>query len=87
MGFSSLAGSGPKVGPKKWFRGRFCEEKRAETHIGPTFGPPPANDEKPIFDPLLCEIICLTILALRDLRPIKKTPEINRGRKFSPKFF
>ena len=58
---------------QKWvqsgFRGRFCEEKGPETHFGPTFGPLPANDEKPIFDPLLCQINCSPILALRDLRP------------------
>ena len=58
---------------QKWvqsgFRGLF-HKIGPETHFAPTFGPLPANDEKPIFDQLLCQINCLTILALRDLRPI-----------------
>ena len=35
------------------FRGPFCEEKDPR---GPTFEPLPANDEKLIFDALLCQI-------------------------------
>ena len=76
---------GTKVGQKwvfrhwlgvaqKWvqsgFRGRFFAEKGPKTHFGPTSAPLPANDEKPISDPLLCHINCFMILALKDLRPI-----------------
>ena len=57
---------------QKWvqsgFQGLFLHKIGPEAHFGPTFGPLPANDEKPIFGPLLCQINCLTILALRDLR-------------------
>ena len=67
--FSPFNGSGPKVGPK-WVSGSICEEKGPETHFGPIFWPLPAHDEKPTFDPLLCQINCLTSLAPRDLRPI-----------------
>ena len=65
MGCSSLAGSGSKVGPT-WVSGPSSSQNRPRN----TFGPRPANDENPIFDPLLCQINCWTILALRDLRPI-----------------
>ena len=66
MGFCSLAGSGPRVGPK-WVRGLFVRKIDPETRFGPTLGPLPANEEKPIFDPLLCRINNLTILARREL--------------------
>ena len=35
-----------------------------ETPLGPTFGPLPATDKNPIFDPPLCQMNCLTILVL-----------------------
>ena len=70
MGFSSLAGSGPKVGPK-WVSGIFFTKSAPNPTLDPLLGQPlPANDEKPIFDQFLCQINCLTTLALRDLRPI-----------------
>ena len=75
--------------PKKWvqsgFRGLCGEEEGPETHFGPTLGPLPANDEEPIFDPLLCQINCLTILALRDLRAI--TAPLESGMWFTALHF
>ena len=58
------------AGSKVAFGADFVKEKRPESHFGPTFGPLPARDEKPILDPLLCQINGLAILALRDLRPV-----------------
>ena len=52
MLFSSLTGSGPRVGPKL-VSGPFSSPIGPETHFGPAFGPLPANDEKRIFDPLI----------------------------------
>ena len=63
-GFFVIGFKWPKSRIKVCVRGRFCEENGPETHFGPIFGPLPANDEKPIFDPLLCQINCLTILAM-----------------------
>ena len=34
------------------FQGLFLHKVGSETHFGPTFGPLPANDENPTFDPL-----------------------------------
>ena len=44
MGFSSLAGSGPKAGPK-WLSGPILCRKRPRNPLGPTCGPLPGNDE------------------------------------------
>ena len=46
---------------QKWvqsgLRGLVLHKIGPETHFGPTFGPLPANDEKPIFDPLCATLI------------------------------
>ena len=58
----------PKSGSKAGSGADFVKKKApTETHFGPTSGPLPANDEESIFDPLLCQINCLTIVAPRDL--------------------
>ena len=66
MGLFSLAGSRTKVGRKWVFGALFLHKIDPETHFRPTFGPLPAN-EKTHFDPLLRQMNCLTILAMRDL--------------------
>ena len=55
IGFLSLAGSGPKW-VQSGLRDHFPHKFDPETHFGPSFEPLPANDEKPILDPLLCQI-------------------------------
>ena len=68
-GFSSLAGSGPKVGPK-WVSAFFFTKSAPKPTLDPPLGHFQPMTKNPIFDPSLCQINCLAILALRDLRSI-----------------
>ena len=74
--FLSLVGHGPKVGPKMGFGINIVRLIDPTTHVGPTFGTWPANDNRAIFDPVSCKSHHLTtlglpeVLAPRDAMPI-----------------
>ena len=72
MGSSSLAGSGPKVGPE-WVSGpSSSSQNRPRNPLWTHFWATSSQWRRTHFWPtfILRQINCLTILALRDLRPI-----------------
>ena len=80
MGFLSLPGSFLKVVPK-WVSGSILWRKRPRNPLWTHLWAASRQWQKNIFDPLLCQINCLTILALRDLTPIISLPSGVRRHK------